>query len=365
MIKRLVLVLLALGLTFGGIFGWKYYQMQQQAAQAATPPPPATVAATHVRTQTWQSYLHAIGSLVAIQGIQVNNEVPGQVKEIAFKSGDKINKGEILLQLDDSVDQAELAGLIADQRLAELQFRRMAKLYSEQSVSRAELDEAKARLENTEAQVASKQALINKKRIRAPFSGSLGIRQVDLGEYLAPGSPIVPLQALDPIYVDYSLPEQHFDKLSVGQQVLLEVPAYPGDTFEGRIVAINPGVDRGTRSVRVRALLNNPKFRLRPGMFAEVRTVLSERHDVLTLPRTAVTYNPYGDAVFVIQEQNQALVVQRKQVTTGQTRDGSVEIIKGLAQGQRVVSVGQVKLRNGQQVTISESNELSQPGTDS
>lgn len=365
MIKRLILVLLALGLTFAGIFGWKFYQMHQQAAQAATPPPPATVAATRVRIETWQSSLHAIGSLVAIQGIQVNNEVPGQVEDIAFESGAQIEKGEILLQLDDSVDQAELAGLIADQRLAELQFRRMAKLFREQSVSRAEFDEAKARLENTEAQVASKQALINKKRIRAPFSGSLGIRQVDLGQYLAPGSPIVPLQALDPIYVDYSLPEQHFDKLSVGQQVLLEVPAYPSDTFKGRIVAMNPGIDRGTRTVRLRALLNNPKFRLRPGMFAEVRTVLAQRQDVLTLPRTAVTYNPYGDAVFVIQEQEQAWVVQRKQVTTGQTRNGRVEIIRGLKQGQRVVSVGQVKLRNGQRVTISESNELSQPGAKS
>jgi membrane fusion protein (multidrug efflux system) len=365
MIKRLILVLLALGLTFGGIFGWKYYQMQRQAAQAATPPPPASVAATRVRTETWQSSLHAIGSLVAIQGIQVNNEVPGQVEDIAFESGAQIEKGEILIQLDDSVDQAELAGLIADQRLAELQFRRMAKLFREQSVSRAEFDEAKARLERTEAQVASKQALINKKRIRAPFSGSLGIRQVDLGDYLAPGSPIVPLQALDPIYVDYSLPEQHFDKLAVGQQVLLEVPAYPSDTFEGRIVAINPGIDRGTRTVRVRALLNNPHFRLRPGMFAEVRTVLAQRQDVLTLPRTAVTYNPYGDAVFVIQEQEQAWVVQRKQVTTGQIRNGRVEIIKGLKQGQRVVSAGQVKLRNGQRVTISESNELSQPGAKS
>src|SRR5690625_3266441 len=210
MIKRLIIVLLVLVLLFGGIFGWKYYQNQLRAAQAAMPPPPATVAASKVHAETWQSSLRAIGSLVATQGTYVTNEIPGLIKAINFESGQRVKKGELLLQLKDSVDQADLRGLLAEQKLAELQFERNARLLKKKTVSRSAYDEAQAQLENTKAMAASKRAMIQKKHIRAPFSGLLGIRQVNLGEYLAPGSPIVLLQALDPIYVDYSLPERYF-----------------------------------------------------------------------------------------------------------------------------------------------------------
>jgi membrane fusion protein (multidrug efflux system) len=200
--------------------------------------------------------------------------------------------------------------------------------------------------------------VIAKKRITAPFSGWLGIRQVDLGEYLQPGAAIVPLQALDPLYVDYSLPERHLDLISVHQAVEIEVQAFAGEIFTGRISAVNPGIDPGTRSLRIRATLENPQSRLRPGMFAEVRTVLPQRPGVLTLPRTAITYNPYGDSVFVIQEGETGPSVQRRQVETGGVRNGRVEIVHGLQAGERVVIAGQVKLRNDQAVVVDNSIAL-------
>ncbi len=358
MFARLVLVLLALGLIFGGIFGWKYHQAQQMNARAAAPPPPATVSAVAVRQENWQPYLYAVGSLVATQGIHVNNEVAGQVLEIRFKSGQEVQKGELLLRLDDSVDQAALEGRLAESRLAKVDFRRKARLLKNKSVSRSEYDEARATLDNAGAQVASGRALIEKKKIRAPFTGLLGIRQVDLGEYLAPGSNIVPLEALDPIFVDYSLPERNFAALSVGQAVAIEVQAYPGQRFEGRIQALNPGIDPGTRSIKIRAIIENSDARLRPGMFAQVSTVLPKRQGLLTLPQTAITYNPYGDSVFVVENDDGRLQVQRRQIKTGEVREGRVEVVTGLELGEQVVSAGHVKLRNGQQVKLDKGVKL-------
>ncbi|MGD2075105.1 MAG: efflux RND transporter periplasmic adaptor subunit [Gammaproteobacteria bacterium] len=358
MIKRLILVVLLLVVVFGGIFGWKYFVAQKMAASMAAPPPPATIASAEVRVETWQPYLYSVGSVAAIQGVFVTTEVPGQVKEILFESGHQVEAGDIILQLDDSVDEADLEGLIAQRNLARLQFERARKLVKERSVSQSEYDQSRAQLESAEATVASKRALIAKKKIRAPFSGRLGIRQVDVGEYLSPGTNIVPLQALDPVYVDYTLPERHFEQLHDGQPVRVEVQAYPGRVFEGSISAINPGIDPGTRSVRLRATLDNPEELLRPGMFAEVRTVLPARDDVLTVPRTVITYNPYGESVFVILEKDGGHVVQRRQVETGEVRDGRVEIVEGLEVGEQVVSAGQVKLRNDQAVVIDDSVEL-------
>jgi membrane fusion protein, multidrug efflux system len=353
MIKRLIVILLALGLFFGSLFGWKYYQGQQQAAQAATPPPPATVTAAEVQVETWRPSLQSVGTLVAVQDIYVTTEIAGLVDAINFKSGERVKQGTLLLQLDDSVDQADLDALLAEQRLAEVQFQRTAQLLEKKSVSRSVYDEAKIQLESAQARVASKKAMLRKKQIRAPFSGLLGIRQVNLGEYLTPGAKIVLLQALDPLYVHYSLPERYFATLSPGQPVILKVQAYPEQAFAGRITAINPGIDPESRNVRVQATFDNPDQRLRPGMFAEVHTVLRESEHVLTLPQTAITYNPYGNMVFVIKEQAGELIVQQQQVQTGKIQNGRVEIVRGLQQGDRVVSAGQVKLHGGQRVQIS------------
>jgi membrane fusion protein (multidrug efflux system) len=351
------LVLLVLGLVFGSMFGWKSWQ-GQQAALLATMPPPATVAAAEVQVESWQPHLQAVGSLVANQGILVTTEVAGKVSEIRFESGQQVEVGTLLLQLDDSIDRAELEGIVAERRLAEMQFKRREELVEKKTISRSDYDEARLRLDNAAAQLATKQAQIAKKRITAPFSGLLGIRQVDLGEYLQPGAAIVPLQQLDPLFVDYALPERHLDQVSVGQAVEIEVQAFPGEVFTGRISALNPGIDPGTRSLRIRATLENPQSRLRPGMFAQVRTVLPQRSGVLTLPRTAITYNPYGDSVFVILEGETGAMVQRRQVETGGVRDGRVEIVAGLEAGARVVIAGQVKLRNDQAVVVDNTIAL-------
>jgi membrane fusion protein (multidrug efflux system) len=328
------------------------------AALASLPQPPATVAAAEVQAETWQPYLAAVGSVVATQGILVTTEVAGKVSEIRFEDGQQVQAGTLLLQLDDSVDRAELEGIIAERRLADLQFKRRAELLETKTISRSDYDEARLRLENAIAALATKQAVIEKKRITAPFSGWLGIRQVDLGEYLQPGAAIVPLEALDPVYVDYSLPERYLSQVAVGQALEVEVQAFPGETFSGRISALNPGIDPGTRSLQIRATLENPESRLRPGMFAEVRTVLPLRPAALTLPQTAITYNPYGDSVFVIQEGETGPSVQRRQVETGEVRNGRVEIVQGLQAGELVVVAGQVKLRNGQAVVIDNAIEL-------
>jgi len=363
MFKRLLIVLLALGLLFGGIFGWKYYQAGEQARLAAMPPPPATVAAAKVRQEQWLPYLETVGSLTAVQGIEVTSEVAGQVSAIHFRSGQPVKRGELLLQLDDSVDQADLAGLQAEQYLAQLQFERNARLVKERSVSRAEYDNARANLEAARARVAAKQASITKKAIRAPFDGRLGIRRVDLGQYLPPGAAIVPLQVLHPIYLDATLPERRLAEVSVGQTVEVQVQAYPGEPFAGTLSAINPGIDPASRSVKLRATLDNPDGRLRPGMFAEVRLRLPRIEPVLTLPQTAISYNPYGASVFVIAPQGDQLVVETRQVETGEVRDGRVVIVSGVREGEQVVSAGQVKLRSGMAVTID--NRISLDGLDS
>lgn len=355
MTKRMLLVLLALGLVLGAMFGWKFYQAQKMAILASMPPPPVTVAATDVQSETWQPYLEAVGSLVAVHGILVTTEVAGNVSAIHFKSGQQVEAGTLLLEIEDSVEQAELEGLVAERRLADLQYKRREGLLESKTISPSDVDEARLRLENASAQLAAKQAIIAKKRITAPFSGWLGIRQVDLGEYLQPGTAIVPLEALAPIHADFALPERYLDQISVGQAVEIEVQAFPGETFTGRISALNPGIDPGTRSLQIRATLENQEARLRPGMFAEVRTVLPQRPSVLTLPQTAITYNPYGDSVFVIQEGESGLHVQRRQIETGAVRNGRVEIVQGLQAGDQVVSAGQVKLRNDQAVIIDNS----------
>jgi membrane fusion protein (multidrug efflux system) len=355
MTKRMLLVLLALGLVLGAMFGWKFYQGQKMAALASMPPPPATVAATKVQSETWQPYLRAVGSLVAIHGILVTTEVAGNVSAIHFESGEQVESGTLLLEIDDSVEQAELEGLVAEQRLAELQYKRRADLLKSKTISPSDVDEARVRLESATAQLAAKRAIIAKKHITAPFNGWLGIRQVDLGEYLQPGTAIVPLDELTPIHMDFALPERHLSQISVGQTVEIMVQSFPEEVFTGRITAMDPGIDPGTRSLQIRATLENQQARLRPGMFAEVRTLLPQRPAVLTLPQTAITYNPYGDSVFVIQTGESGLHVQRRQIETGAVRNGRVEIVRGLQAGEQVVSAGQVKLRNDQAVKIDNS----------
>jgi membrane fusion protein (multidrug efflux system) len=354
--KRFLLVVVGLAVVFGGIFGWKAYMGKKMAAMMSGPRPPAVIASADVTAAEWVPHLDAVGSLVSTRGVEVNNEVAGQVKAIQFSSGQSVRKGDVLIQLDDEVDQADLQGLVAQRHLAELQYERTEKLFKEdQAVPRADYDEARAKLDNARAAVVSMQALIAKKRVRAPFAGLLGIRQVNPGQYLPPGSAIVMLQALDPIHADFSLPEQDFPKVAVGQKVEVRVRGEGDRVVPGAVSAINPGLDPGTRNVRVRATLPNPDGRLRPGMFAEVRVILPTVKQVLTVPQTAVFFRPYGDSVFVIQDKDGARIAENRPVTTGEVRDGFVEVVKGLAPGDKVVSAGHQKLRNGQNVKVDNS----------
>ena len=258
MILRLFLVLLFLGAILGGIFGWKHLQQQQQAAMQGPPPPPV-VASARVEPETWGPRLTAVGSLVAVQGIDVANEVPGLVREIQFESGQMVKAGDVLVQIDDAVDQADLLGLLALRDLAEIKVKRLQTLLKDRSTSQSDYDEAKATLDGAEAAVAAKRATIAKKRILAPFAGRLGIRKVDLGDYLPAGSPIVALNTLDPVYADYSLPERDLTKVRVGQQVVVTVAAYPGRDFPGHISAVDSGVDVKTRNIRIRATPAQPR----------------------------------------------------------------------------------------------------------
>jgi len=353
MIKRFILIVIFSALLFGGLFGWKFYQIRQ-AMNTLPKPLPVVVAVTEVQQSQWQPYLNSVGSLKAAAGIDVSNEVAGKVKAIHFKSSDSVRQGQLLIELDSSIDDAELKGLQADKQLAQIRFDRSAKLIVKQFASKSDHDLNRALLYQAKALVSAKQAVIDKKRIRAPFNGELGIRLVDLGQYLPAGSPIAPLQALSPIYVDFAVPEAYLAKLQLGQSLNLSVQAYPGRVFNGEISAINPQIEESTRTVKVRATLSNPDQVLRPGMFAEIRVITSQSRNVLTLPDTAITYNPYGDSVFAVVPGSQGLTVQLKQVVVGETRDGRVEIVTGLKAGERVVSAGQVKLRNGMPIAIDE-----------
>lgn len=353
MIKRLILVAIAVLILFGGLFGWKYLQIRE-AIRSRRPPPPPVVAVTTVRKEIWQPHLPAVGSLVAVSSVNVANEIAGKVKEIRFASGESVDKGQVLVTLDASVEEARLHGLVAEEKLAELVVQRTKKLLVGGNAPQSAYDEAVARLRQATAVVEAQEALIAKKRIRAPFAGELGIRNVDLGQYLAPGYPIVTLQALDPIFVDFSLPERHLAALEVGEAVEVQVQAYPDETFAGRVTAFTPGVQTETRTVKVRATLRNPDRRLRPGMFAEVRVVLPEKKTVLTVPDAAITYNPYGDTVFVVVPSENSPVLRVRQVVTGESQGGRVEIRGGLKLGERVVSAGQVKLRGGMPVSLDD-----------
>lgn len=358
-VKRFFIAIVILVLLFGGIFGWKYLQMQKMAAQMSQPRPPSTVAAVKVQAEQWQPKLTAVGSLKAVDGIGVTTEVAGVVSEILFESGERASRGKVLVRLDASVDRASLQTLRAAARLAQVQFKRSAELLPKKAVSRSTYDETKASYDAAKAEVTRQEAVLDKKTIRAPFDGLLGIRQVDMGQFIEPGDVIVNLQSLDPIYLDYSLPERYLSQLEQGQQVEVRLDALPDEVFIGTIGAIEPAIDEKTRNVRVRAVLENPTERLRPGMFAQVATLEGGPRDVLTVPRTAVSFNTYGDFVYVLEENDEGqLTATRRQVKLGESREGRVEVVEGLQPDQQVVRTGLVKLRDQQPVQLDQSVTL-------
>ncbi|MEX0375442.1 efflux RND transporter periplasmic adaptor subunit [Spiribacter pallidus] len=352
--KRFLIALLLLGVLFGGVFGYKFLiQIPQQMAGFGGPQPANVVEAT-VQREDWQQQRESVGSLTAVDTVAVSTEVAGIIESIAFESGAAVEAGDTLLTLDQTVDQAELDGLRAEAELARIEFRRAQDLLEQRAISQSQFDEARVRLDSAVAAVRSQRARIGQKTITAPFDGVLGLRRVSPGQYLAPGSDIVTLRRIDPIYADFTLPERFLPDISNGQRVEVRTSAY-ASVFTGTVTAVEPDVSDQTRSVSVRATLENADGRLRPGMFARIRLLQADQRSVLTIPRTAVNYNTYGDFAMRIVEGDDGLVSERVQIETGAVRDGRVEVVSGLAEGDRVVGAGLVKVRPGQPVTIDDS----------
>jgi len=359
MIRRMVIMLIAVAVVFGGVFGFQVFKavMIKKFITAASNPP-QTVSAARAGYSEWQSKIAAIGSLRAVKGADLSLELSGVVESITFNSGDDVEEGAPLLKLRTADDVARLQSLQAMAELSDLTYERDQKQFKMQAVSQATLDTDAANLKNAKAQVAQQQAIIDKKLLRAPFAGHLGIRAVDLGQYLGPGTVIVTLQALDPIFVDFFVPQQSVDQIQLGQLVAVRVDAFKDRAFTGEISAINPKVDTGSRNVQIRATLKNPDHKLLPGMYATVDITTGSPKNYVTLPQTAITYNPYGDTVYIVDskgtdaEGKPQLVARQTFIAVGSTRGDQVAVLKGVEEGDMIVTAGQIKLHNGSVVLI-------------
>jgi membrane fusion protein (multidrug efflux system) len=359
--KRMVIMLLLVGLLLGGIIGFNYFKgYMMKKYMASAPVPPATVSAMTADYADWQLQLQAVGSLRAVRGVDVTTEVAGLVRSIEFKSGQEVKQGQVLVQLNADSDLAQLRALEAAADLANTVYQRDKEQFAAEVISKAQVDNDAADLKSKRAQVAQQAALVEKKTIRAPFAGKLGISTVNPGQYINAGTAVVTLQTIDPIYIDFNLPQQQLPQVSVGQKVTLTTDAYAGTVFEGKVNAINPRVDATTRNVQIEATIANPKRQLLPGMFANVNVLAGEAQRYLTLPQTVLSYNPYGSTVFVIKPSdkqdgngNKTLTAEQVFVTPGPTRGDQVAILKGIEAGAQVVTSGQVKLRNGMPVVIN------------
>ena len=351
-------------LVFIVLAGVKALQIKFMIGMAKTMlPPPETIAAAVVQPEKWPDSLTAIGSVSADQGVTVAPEISGTVSEIDFESGAEMKQGDLLLRLDSSLEQAQLRASEAQAELARLTAERTKTLLADKTVSQSELDNANAAWKQAEANADAIRATIDKKTIRAPFAGRLGIRLVNLGEQLDVGKPIVSLQSLMPVYADFSLPQQELEKLQTGLKVRVTTDAYPDKKFEGELTAINPALDATTRSVNLRAKFANAEQLLRPGMFVNVEVELPGREDVLAIPSTAVLSAPYGDAVYLIESQTTngvtSLIVHQKFIRTGRALGDFISVESGLQAGDRVVSAGLFKLRNGVAVQENDTNSPS------
>ena len=317
--------------------------------------PPQAVSTTTAGLQEWQPQTQAVGSLRAVNGADLSLEVSGVVDQIDFNSGDDVAAGATLLRLRADDDAAKLQALQALADLAQVTYDRDVKQLQAQAASQATVDSDRFNLKNARAQVEQQQAMLDKKLLRAPFAGHLGIRAVDVGQYLNAGTVVVTLQALDPIYVDFFLPQQALDRIRIGQGISAKVDTYPDQQFPGKITAINPLVDTATRNVQVRATLGNPDRKLLPGMFATIDIETGSPEAYITLPQTAIAYNPYGSTVYLVDQNGGARTARQTFVTTGATRGDQVAVLTGVKPGDEVVTAGQMKLHNGSPVAINNS----------
>ena len=359
MAKRMILMLAITAAVIATLGFFKFQQFQEAAGQAASfQPPPEAVTTIVAKQEQWTSSLTAIGTMAAVQGVTVSADLPGTVDRIAFESGKFVNKGDLLVQLDTRQERAQLTTIDSQREFANLNFDRMKGLLDQRVISRAEFDRAVTDQKQSEAQIGEVNATISRKTIRAPFSGILGIRQANLGQYLAPGDPIVLLQSLDPIYANFGVPQQDAGQVRLGRTVRITAEELSGAAFEGRITAVDPRVDEATRNVQVQATLPNRGGRLRPGMFVEAEVVLGGTSSVITLPASAISYAPYGDSVFIVSDmkgQNGQSYrgVRQQFVKVGGSRGDQISILEGVNAGDEVVTSGVFKLRNGAAVQIN------------
>jgi membrane fusion protein (multidrug efflux system) len=361
MVKRMILML-SVVVIFLAVLGFvKFKQFQAMAGQAAMfQPPPEAVTTIVAAAEQWPLSLRAIGTAAPVQGVTVSADLPGIVDGIHFESGRTVKAGEVLIELDTRQERAQLAAAEAQRDLARLNFERMQNLVSDGAIARADYDRAAAEQKQTEAHVGEIRATIERKTIRAPFTGVLGIRQVHLGQYLSAGDPVVPLQKLDPIYVNFGVPQQDAGQLNVGRQVRVTADNLPGVTLPGRVTAIDSVVDETTRNVKVQMTLANPAGRIRPGMFSRVEAALGGHESVVALPASAISYAPYGDSVFVVadlKDQNGKTYrgVRQQFVKLGSARGDQIAVTSGVKPGEEVVTSGVFKLRNGAAVQVNNS----------
>lgn len=361
--KRMIVMLAVVGVVLGLVFGFQVFKGIMIKKFMAGNIPVSTVSTTVAKTEDWQPTVTAVGSLRAVRGADLSFEVPGIVDEVDFNSGDEVKAGTVLVRLRSEDDQARLASLQAAADLANTTLARDRRQYEAKAISQAALDVASSNAKTSQAAVAEARATLNKKVVRAPFDGRVGVRLVDVGQYLNPGTPVVTLQALDPIYADFYMPPQLAGQIVVGEKAQIRTDADAAAHFEGEISAINPKVETTSRNVLVRATLRNPGAKLLPGTSVNIEINSGKPSRYITVPQTAVTYNPYGNTVFLAVEDpaqkdekgKPKLVARQAFVVTGPTRGDQVAVFEGLKEGDTVVTSGQLKIQNGSLLTVNNS----------
>lgn len=356
---KLILTVLILGVFVGAIVSVFAINITAlQAAGESMVPPPTVVATQEVQTLEWRRESNAVGSIEAVQGVMISNELSGLVSKIHFKSGQQVEAGDTLVELNRETEEAQLASAKATEKLARLNLKRARELFEKDTISKAELDLAVAEESSAKAQVKNLQAIIARRTIYAPFSGRLGIRQINLGEFLNPGTPLVTLQSQDPVYASFFLPQRELADISEGLTVIAETDAAPGQTFTGEITAIESEIDPATRNIRIQATLQNPDGTLKPGMFVNVVVQFADVREVFAIPTTAVAYASYGNRVFTAEpsEDGKGLVALEHFVKLGETRGDYVEVVKGIKSDARVVTEGAFKLRPGMPIAANDAN---------
>ena len=364
MAKRMILMLGVAAVLLGALGFIKFKQVQSAVQASAFQPPPEAVTSIVAHREQWPATLSVIGTMEAVQGVTVSADLPGAVARVAFDSGKSVHQGDILVELDTRQEQAQLASLEAQRDLARVSYDRAQQLVDDGVISRVEYDQATSQRKATEANVAEVRATIERKTIRAPFSGILGIRQVNLGQYLSAGQAIVSLQALSPIYVNFGVPQQTLSQMVIGHAVHVAKEDLPNTAFSGRVTAVDSVVNEATRNIQIQATLSNPDGKLRPGMFVQVEVPMGETRSVIALPASAINYAPYGDSVFVITDLKDPSGktyrgVQQQFVKVEGSHGDQVAIVSGVNPGDEVVTSGVFKLRNGAAVQV---NNKVQPG---